>query len=115
MNHMSVYLKNKVLTDNLRTSLVYASLFSGDNEISKVSYERKTIAFTEPTDGQTSNNADVLFPIAGELWGDITHIGIYDAATNGNLLFKSPAEFIKNIDISSQYKIPKNYLIVRLR
>lgn len=39
MNHMSNYLKNKVLTENLRTT---------------------------PVDGQTSNNADVLFPIASE-------------------------------------------------
>lgn len=115
MNHMTNYLKNKVLTDNLRTTPVYAALFNSDVEVAEASYLRQTVAFVAPVDGQTSNSADVLFPIANEAWGDITHIGIYDAATNGNLLFKSPAEFIKNIDISSQYKIPKNYLIVRLR
>ncbi|WP_342510600.1 hypothetical protein MKY34_11340 [Sporosarcina sp. FSL K6-1522] len=113
MNHMSVYLKNKVLTDNLQG--VYIALFNGDIEISQVSYKRQSSAFTAPSEGQTSNNADILFPIAGEAWGDITHIGILDSLTGGNLLFKSPAEFVKNIDISSQYKIPKNYLIVRLR
>lgn len=115
MNHMSVYLKNKVLTNNLRTTPVYVALFNAEVEVSKASYLRQAVTFVEPVDGQTSNSADVLFPIANEVWGDITHIGIYDAATNGNLLFKSPAEFIKNIDISSQYKVPKNYLIVRLK
>ena len=115
MNHMSMYLKNKVLTDNLRTTPVYVALFSGESEVNKASYKRQAGTFVEPVDGQTSNSTDVLFPIANEVWGDITHIGIYDSLTNGNLLFKSPAEFIKTIDISSQYKVPKNYLIVRLK
>lgn len=115
MNHMTVYLKDKVLTDNLRTTQVFVALFSGDVEVTAASYSRQSASFTTPTDGQTSNNADILFPIAAESWGDITHIGILDAKTGGNLLFKSQAEFTKNIDVSSQYKIPKNYLIVRLR
>lgn len=115
MNHMSIYLKNKVLTDNLRTTPVYVALFNDSVEIAQPSYARQLIAFILPTDGQTSNNADVFFPIANETWGNITHIGIFDSAIAGNLLFKSPAEFVKNIDFSSQYKIPKNYLIVRLK
>lgn len=115
MNHMTVYLKNKVLTDNLRTTPVFVALFNGDVEVTATSYSRQSAGFTVPTDGQTSNSADILFPIATETWGDITHIGILDAKTGGNLLFKSQAEFTKNIDVSSQYKIPKNYLIVRLR
>lgn len=115
MNHMTTYLKNKVLTDNLRTTTVFIALFNGDVEVNTASYSRQSAAFVAPTDGQTSNSADILFPIAAESWGDISHIGIFDAKTGGNLLFKSQAEFTKNIDISSQYKIPKNYLIVRLR
>ncbi|MEK4247586.1 hypothetical protein MKZ20_20120 [Psychrobacillus sp. FSL K6-2684] len=115
MNHMSTYLKNKVLTDNLRTTPVYVALLSGEAEVNKASYKRQACTFVEPVDGQTSNSADVLFPIANEVWGDITHIGIYDSLSSGNLLFKSPTEFVKTIDISSQYKVPKNYLIVRLK
>lgn len=115
MNHMTNYLKNKVLTDNLRTTPIFVGLFNGDTEVIATSYTRQPGIFATPTDGQTSNNADILFPIATENWGDISHIGIYDAKTGGNLLFKSQAEFTKNIDVSSQYKIPKNYLIVRLR
>jgi len=113
MNHMTVYLKNKVLTDYLQDA--YVALFNGESEISESSYERQSVSFTSPNEGQTSNDADVLFPIAEEEWGDITHIAIYDSKTGGNQLFKSNAEFVKNIDVSSQYKIPKNYLIVRLR
>ena len=113
---MSTYLKNKVLNDNLRTSTVYAALFTSDSvEVNGASYARQAITFIVPTEGQTSNGADVLFPIATETWGNITHVGIFDSLTGGNLLFQSNAEFIKNIDVSSQYKVPKNYLIVRLK
>lgn len=113
MNHMTDYLKNKVLNENLQG--VYVGLFSGDNELNKASYTRRSIAFNSATEGYTSNNADILFPIAQEEWGNITHIGIFDGFTSGNLLFKSPAEVVKNIGVSGQYKIPKNYLIIRLR
>jgi len=115
MNHMSVYLKNKVLTDNLRTTPVYVALFTGASEVVGASYARQLVTFTTPVDGQTTNEVDVLFPIAAELWGDITQIAVYDALSVGNQLFKSPAEFIKTIDVSSQYKVPKNYLIIRLK
>lgn len=115
MNHMSSYLKNKVLNDNLRSTPVYIALFNNDVEVAQASYVRQSVAFVEPTDGQTSNAVDVLFPVAGESWGNITHVGIFDALITGNLLFKSQTEFEKNIDVSSQYKIPKNYLIVRLK
>ena len=113
MNHMTTYLKNKVLNQELEG--VYIALFNEEIEVDRASYKRQASSFVPASNGQTSNNADVLFPIAGETWGSITHIGIYDSLNGGNLLFKAPAEFIKNIDVSSQYKIPKNYLIVRLR
>ena len=113
MNHMSVYLKNKVLNESLQGA--YIALFNEDVEVAKASYKRQPSTFVPATEGQTSNNTDILFPIAAESWGAITHIGIFDSATGGNLLFKSPAEVVKTIDISSQYKVPKSYLIVRLR
>lgn len=115
MNNMTEYLKHKVLTDSLITSPVFVALFNNNAEIAQASYARQPVTFNSPANGQTSNNADILFPIANENWGSVTHIGIFDALTGGNMLFKSIAEFEKNIEISSQYKIPKNYLIVRLR
>lgn len=115
MNHMTEYLKHKVLIDNLITSAAFVALFNNNTEIAQASYSRQSVAFNAPANGQTSNSADVLFPIANENWGNVTHVGIFDAVTGGNLLFKSIAEFEKTIEISSQYKIPKNYLIVRLR
>ena len=39
------------------------------------------------TDGHTSNTADIVFPSPTANWGVITHVGIFDATTAGNLLF----------------------------
>lgn len=115
MNHMTTYLKNKVIKDNLVDQAVYVGLFTPDGEVTATGYARQKTTFSEGVEGQTTNNVDILFPIATELWGEIVNVGLFDAATNGNVLFKAPAEFKKTIDVSSQYKIPNHYLIVRLR
>ena len=39
------------------------------------------------TGGTTSNNNAITFPAPTANWGVITHIGIYDAVSAGNLLF----------------------------
>lgn len=41
------------------------------------------------TDGTTSNIASIQFPAATADWGTVTHFGIWDALTNGNLLIYS--------------------------
>jgi hypothetical protein len=38
------------------------------------------------TDGLTDNAADLVFPAPTANWGSITHFGIWDAASAGNLL-----------------------------
>lgn len=39
------------------------------------------------TGGTTSNNAALAFPTPSGSWGTVTHFGIFDASTSGNLLF----------------------------
>lgn len=39
------------------------------------------------TSGTTSNNVAITFGTPSGNWGTITHFGIYDAQTTGNLLF----------------------------
>jgi len=128
LSQLSDYLENALINAVLRNTsysspaTVYAGLFTSDptdagtgTEVTGGSYVRMPVAFTSPTDGQTSNSADVLFPIATASWGTITHVGLYDAQSGGNLLFHAPLEFAKTINISSQFKIPQSYLIVRLK
>lgn len=110
---MTNYLKNKVLDDNLQG--VYIGLISNGNEVSKKSYARQPLEFREAVEGQTANTQDALFPVALEDWGRITEVALYNAEELGEELFRSVPEVIKTIEASSQYKIPKDYLIVRLR
>src|SRR5262245_44774752 len=38
------------------------------------------------TDGITTNAADITFPTPSANWGTVTHFGIFDATSAGNLL-----------------------------
>jgi hypothetical protein len=96
------YLEDKVLdhvfggTAYTAPTTLYVGLFTsspsdtgGGTECSGGSYARKsmpdmTISGTSPT--QASNGAAVEFVTATGSWGTITHTGIFDASSSGNLL-----------------------------
>ena len=70
----------------------YVALFTDDptdagtgTEVSGGSYARTAVTFTVSGD-TASNSGAVEFPEATGSWGTITHIGIYDASTSGNLI-----------------------------
>ncbi len=42
---------------------------------------------TSGTDGQTANTAAITFGAPSANWGTVTHIGIFDAISGGNLLY----------------------------
>lgn len=42
------------------------------------------------TSGTTSNNGAITFPAPTANWGTVTGVGIFDAATGGNLWFYNP-------------------------
>lgn len=115
MNNMMEVEKNEVLKIRCIDRQLYVGLISNNKEITSASYIRVPVKFTNPIKGQIYNSEDVTFPIANENWGEVTEIGIYDSKTGGNCTWKGKAEVVKNIGIASQYKIPKNYLILRLR
>lgn len=115
MNNMTEYEKNEVLKLRCIDRQLYCGLISNNKEIDSASYKRVPAKFTDPVKGQIYNKEDITFPIATEVWGDITEIALYDSVSGGNCTWKGNAEVVKTIGIASQYKIPKNYLIVRLR
>lgn len=45
-----------------------------------------TTAASSGTSGQTSNNNPVTFPSPTANWGTVVAVGVYDAATGGNLV-----------------------------
>jgi len=61
----------------------------GGTEVSGNGYAREAVTFAAATSpgGTTSNTGAVSFTASGGDWGSITHIGIHDASTGGNLLW----------------------------
>lgn len=57
----------------------------------RVAVSRATGSWAVPADNagsqRTSNSAAVTFPTPTANWGTVTHVGIFDAATAGNLLY----------------------------
>jgi hypothetical protein len=118
MTAMSDYLENVILNSTLRgqvytaPSTVYLALYTSDptdadrgTEVSGGGYVRKAITFNAPVDGSAVQSADVLFPAATVNWGTVTHIGILDALTGGNLLYHVKLATAKTINASDQLRV----------
>jgi hypothetical protein len=124
---MSDYLENALLNAVLRNtpytspSQVYVALFTSDptdagtgTEVSGGGYARQAVTFNAPSNGQVTNAADILFPVATASWGTVTHVGIYDAQTGGNLLFSGALTTNKTISANDQLKIAAGSLSISL-
>lgn len=127
MAEMSNYLENAVINAVLRNttytspSVVYVGLFTSDptdagsgNEVSGGSYARVAVTFGSPSNGVTTNSAAVEFPQATADWGTVSHIGIHDALTTGNLLFYTALDTSKAIATGDIFKISSGNLSVTL-
>ena len=126
-NGFSDYLENAILNATLRgvaytsPATVYVALFTSDptdaatgTEVSGGAYARQAITFGAPSAGTCSNSADVLFPIATAAWGTVTHIGIFDAASGGNLLYSAALTTSKTIAADDQLKLATGAVTVTL-
>jgi hypothetical protein len=127
MSEMSNYLENALINVTLRATsytaptTVYVSLWTSDptdagsgTEVSGGSYARTAVTFAAPSNGVTTNNADVTFPTATASWGTVGWIGINDALTTGNLLYHTPLDTSKTIDTGDIFKISTGNLSVTL-
>ena len=122
-NFLENALINAVLRNTTYTSpaTVYVSLYLTDptdadsgTEVSGGSYARTAVTMGAPSDGVSTNSADVTFPTCTVSWGTVTHIGIHDANTSGNLLFNTPLYTSKTIDSGDIFKITTGNLSVTL-
>jgi hypothetical protein len=115
MAAMSDYLENKLIDWLLRAqtftppATLYVGLLTaapsdsgGGTEVSGGAYARVAVSSSlanwagtqsaasttasSGTSGTTSNNGAITFPAPTANWGSVTHVGIYDAASGGNLL-----------------------------
>ena len=95
---------------------LYTSDIGDDNsgtECSGTSYARQTIAFTVTND-TASNTSAVEFPTAGSAWGTITHVGILDALTSGNLLAHGALTASKTVAQGDVFRVPAADLDITL-
>lgn len=124
---MSNYLENALINGTLRATTytapttVYLALYTSDptdadtgTEVSGGSYARQSITFGAPSNGVTTNSADITFPTATGSWGTVGWIGIRDASTAGNLLYHSPLDASKTIGTGDIFKIGAGNLSVTL-
>jgi hypothetical protein len=106
MSAASDYLENQLRTHLFRTgsfakpAALYVSLHTANptdagtgTEVTGGNYARvqrnpsdANWSAASATDGLTSNVADLTFPAPTAAWGTVTHFGVWDAATAGNLL-----------------------------
>jgi hypothetical protein len=122
-NFLETALINATLRNTSYTSpaTVYVGLYLTDptdantgTEVSGGSYARAAVTFGAPSSGTATNNAAVEFPQATASWGAVTHIGILDASSGGNLLYHTPLDVSKTIDIGDIFKINSGNLSVTL-
>lgn len=127
MAEMSNYLENALINVTLRATsytaptTVYVALYTSDptdadtgTEVSGTSYARQSVTFGSPSNGATTNSAAVEFPQAGGSWGTVTHIGIRDASTAGNLLYHTALDASKTIATGDVFRIASGSLSVTL-
>ena len=72
----------------------------GGTEVSGAGYARQSVTFDAASSpgGTTSNSADVSFTAVGGDYGTVTHMGIFDAASSGNLLWHGVLSASKTVE-----------------
>ena len=110
MTALSNYLENELLDHALGTgaftapSNVYLALFTSDptdagsgTEVSGSGYSRQLITFGASSGGTASNSSEETFTASGGDFGTVTHIGLFDASTSGNLLFHGALDTSRSV------------------
>ena len=113
--------ENLVINEFFRKKNFYLGLLKADptdnadvQEIQGTSYKRQQITFETPQNGETYNSNDINFPVATENWGWITHVGLFDSATDGQLVAYSALDYKKEIRAADIYKIPQAFFIFKV-
>lgn len=127
MAEMSNYLENSLINAVLRNTsytsptTVYVGLYTSNpdegntgTEVSGGSYARKDVTFGSPTNGVATNSAAVEFAQATASWGTVSHVGLLDAITSGNLLFYTDLTTSKTIENGDIFKIAAGSFSVTL-
>lgn len=99
MAGFSDYLENEILdhvfgVGSYTAPSIYVALYTaapsdsgGGTEVSGNNYSRVLhSSWATASGGATSNSGAITFPTPSGAWGTVTHFGLFDASTSGNLL-----------------------------
>lgn len=91
----------------------------GGTEVTGGSYARKSMAnnatnFPAAAAGAKSNGTVITFAQATASWGTVTHLGVFDASSGGNLLAWCSLTTSKLVDINDTFEIAVGDLDVTL-
>lgn len=133
MAAFSDYLEDALVNHIFRNSTftrpanIYVALFTaapsdagGGTEVSGGSYARVAVAtgassgWDASSAGATANTAAVTFPTATADWGTVTHVGLFDASTTGNLLFWGALTASKTVSNGDIFKFNAGDLDISL-
>lgn len=103
-------LKNNAQFTYTFPATVFAGLFTADPgeagsqaaEVSGGSYARQSITWGTISAGSVANSSAVTFPVATAPWGTITHVGILDLVSAGNMLYKGALGTSKTVGTGDQ-------------
>ena len=104
-----------------RPTTWYIGLFTSDptdtgaagTEVSGGSYARTSASFTI-SGNEATNSASIEFPEATGSWGTITHIGVMDASSAGNMIVHSALSASKTIASGDVFRINAGDLDITL-
>ena len=121
-NHLETEILDHVFGGNAYTapSTLYLGLYTatpsdtgGGTELSGSGYARQAMAMS--VSGNTaSNSAAEEFATATGSWGTVTHVGVFDASTSGNLLAYGALSASKAIATGDVFRIPAGDLDITL-
>lgn len=133
MTAMSNVLENAVLNlilinaplsaAGINNSTLFAALFTSEvtdentgSEVgSGIGYARTLItSFNLAVNGSSSNSSLVSFPTATYNWGTVTHFGIFDSLTGGNLLFHGPLTSPKVVNAGDSFVFPVGNITISI-
>ena len=105
-----------------RPSAFYIALFTSNpaedasgTEVSTsgTAYARQSATFTV-SGNEATNSAAIEFPTATASYGTVTHIGVFDAASAGNLIAYAALTTSKAIDTGDVLRLPANDLDITM-
>ena len=123
-NYLETEILDHVFSGNSYTapSTLYLSLHTANPDedgsgtevsTSGTAYARATITFT--TSGNTSSNTSAVeFSTATANFGTVTHVGVWDASTSGNLLCYAALSSSKTIETGDVFRVPAGDLDITL-